>query len=184
MKKIFAILFCAVIFLPVFSEITVYANNESKPIYADSINDGTYSIEVESSSSMFRVVDCKLVVEEGKMTAFMTMSGQGYGMVFLGTADEALNTDGSEYINFTLNDKGQKVFEVSVEALDKKINCAAWSIKKEKWYDRELVFKSENLPKGALKSSAITVIIIVSVIVILAAAVTAIFICRKNIGGK
>lgn len=69
---------------------------------------------------MFKIVDCRLVVSGGKMSAFMTMSGQGYGMVFLGTGDEALNADESMYIDFTLNDNGQKVFEIPLEALDKK----------------------------------------------------------------
>lgn len=184
MKKIFLILLCTIIFFANFAGITAYAESELKPIYADSINDGEYGIEVDSSSSMFRIVDCRLVVSGGKMSAFMTMSGQGYGMVFLGTGDEALNADESTYIDFTLNGDGQKVFEIPLEALDKKINCAAWSIKKEKWYDRELVFKSETLPKGALKNSAFPVIIIVSAIVILVVVIIIIFICRKKFGGK
>ncbi|MCM1023064.1 MAG: hypothetical protein NC395_03280 [Prevotella sp.] len=182
MKKIFAILFCPVIFLTFFAGISVCAENGLKPVYADKIKNGTYSVEVESSSSMFRVVDCKIVVADDRITAFMTMSGQGYGLVFPGTGDEALAADSSEYIDFTLNDEGQKVFSLEIEALDKKINCAAWSIKKEKWYDRELVFKSENLPKNALKNSSVYVIIIVPAVIILAAAVF--FILRKKRGGK
>lgn len=184
MKKIFMILICTIISFAGFPGITAYAKGGSKPVYADSINDGEYSIEVESSSSMFKVVDCRLVVSEGKMSAFMTMSGQGYGMVFPGTGDEALAADSSMYIDFTLNDDGQKIFELPLEALDKKINCAAWSIKKEQWYNRELVFKSETLPKGALKNPAFPVIIIVSAIIISMSAVIIIFILRKKSGGK
>ena len=44
---------------------------EMTPIYADDINDGTYSIEVKSSSSMFRIIDCELTVRDGKMSAVM-----------------------------------------------------------------------------------------------------------------
>ncbi len=36
-----------------------------------------------------------------------------------------------------------------ITALNEKINCAAWSLKKEKWYDRELVFCSDLLPQEA-----------------------------------
>ncbi|MDY2864867.1 MAG: hypothetical protein SOT68_11865, partial [Oscillospiraceae bacterium] len=32
------------------------------PVYADSLNDGEYSITVDSSSSMFTVTDCTLTV--------------------------------------------------------------------------------------------------------------------------
>lgn len=183
MKKILCILFAAVFLSVDLTAVTVYAESKMNPIYADSINDGEYSIEVDSSSSMFKVVDCRLVVSDGKMSARMTMSGQGYGMVFLGTGDEALAADDSMYIDFTQNADGQKVFEIPLEALDKKINCAAWSIKKEQWYDRELVFKSESLPDGALKNSVFYVIIIASAIVILAAAAI-IIIFRKKHGGK
>ena len=42
---------------------------KQSPIYADDLNDGTYSIEVRSSSSMFRVIACQLTVSDGTMTA-------------------------------------------------------------------------------------------------------------------
>mgnify|MGYP006922412646 CR=1 FL=1 len=38
-------------------------------IHADSLKDGVYSIEVDSSSSMFKIERCELTVETGTMTA-------------------------------------------------------------------------------------------------------------------
>ena len=67
-------------------EETAPEETEPPVIYAGQIADGAYEISVESSSSMFRVVHCVLTVENGSMTAAMTMSGQGYGLVYLGTA--------------------------------------------------------------------------------------------------
>ncbi len=122
------------------------------PIYADQIVDGTYEITVESSSSMFKVVKCELVVEDGKMNATMTMSGQGYGKLYMGTGEEALADSEENYIPFTVNEDESKTFTVPVEALDLETNCAAWSIKKEKWYDRVLVFESTQLPAEALRA--------------------------------
>ncbi|MCR5263302.1 MAG: hypothetical protein K6D94_05470, partial [Clostridiales bacterium] len=129
---------------------SVFAESE-KPVYPADITDGTYSVDVKSSSSMFRVVDCKVTVSGDNMTAVMTMSGQGYGYVFMGTGEEALAAPESEYIPFELNADGQKTFTVPLEALDKTVQCAAWSIKKEQWYDRDLVFMSDTLPKDAVK---------------------------------
>ena len=43
------------------------------PIYAEQLKDGSYLITVDSSSSMFRVVKCELIVENGAMSAVMTM---------------------------------------------------------------------------------------------------------------
>ena len=59
------------------------------PIHADSLKDGVYSIEVDSSSSMFKIERCELTVETGTMTAVMHMGGTGYLSVFMGTGKEA-----------------------------------------------------------------------------------------------
>lgn len=125
---------------------TVLEETVPPVIYADQLVDGVYEITVESSSSMFRVVHCELTVSEGSMTAAMTMSGDGYGMVYMGTGEAALAADENSYIPFVLTEAGAKVFTVPVEALNMELDCAAWSIKKEKWYDRTLVFESAQLP--------------------------------------
>lgn len=126
------------------------------PIYADALKEGTYPLEVLSSSSMFRIIDCELTVEGGEMTAVITLSGEGYLKLFMGTGEEAVAADESEYITFELNDDGKQMYEVPVEALDMGINCAAWSKKKEKWYDRVLVFEASSLPQDALQDAAFT----------------------------
>lgn len=120
------------------------------PVFGDKIKNGTYEIAVESSSSMFRVVKCVLNVNDGDMTAKMTMSGQGYGKVYMGTSEEALNSEDAAHIPFVLNDSGEKTFTIPIDALNKEIDCAAYSIKKDKWYDRKLKFLAESLPKDAM----------------------------------
>lgn len=123
------------------------------PVYGDSIADGEYSINVDSSSSMFKIVECKLKVSNGKMTADMVMSGTGYEKLFMGTSDEAANAAESDFIAYTENSDGQSVFTVPVEALDSVINCAAFSKRKELWYDRELVFRADSLSADAFSNS-------------------------------
>lgn len=59
------------------------------PVSGDSLENGTYPVAVDSSSSMFRVVHCELTVLNGEMTAEMTMGGTGYLWVFPGTGEEA-----------------------------------------------------------------------------------------------
>ena len=123
-------------------------------IYADSINDGEYDINVDSSSSMFNIESCKLTVKDGEMTAEMTMGGNGYKYLYLGTGDEAAKADEAEYIPAEEKD-GVCVFTVPVEALDKKIDCAAFSKRKELWYDRELVFRADSLPFDSLAEGSV-----------------------------
>ena len=108
---------------------------------------GIYSIDVDSSSSMFRIVDCQMTIKNGKMTAVLTLSGTGYGYLYAGTAAQAAAADSSSWVPFKVNADGKYTYEIPVEALDKGIAVAAYSIKNKKWYDRELTFKSETMKK-------------------------------------
>ena len=63
--------------------------------------DGLYTIGVSSNAKMFKIMDCILRVEDGKMTAVLTMSGSGYGYLYQGTSAQAdaapgLGTSGAE----------------------------------------------------------------------------------------
>ncbi len=116
---------------------------------AEQIAEGTYPISVTSSSSMFKVVDAQLTVKGGAMTCVITMSGDGYGKLFMGTGEEALAAAEDKYIPSVANAEGKVTFEVPVEALNTPTACAAWSLKKEQWYDRTLVFESASIPTSA-----------------------------------
>ena len=115
------------------------------PIYAESIKNGTYEIQVDSSSSMFNIVNCVLTVADDGMTADMTMGGTGYRYIYMGTPEEAVAASDADYILPQADADGAHHFIVPVEALDKGIDCAAFSDSKEKWYDRVLVFRAAGL---------------------------------------
>ena len=111
-------------------------------ITADKVVDGTYSITVDSSSSMFKIVDAQLTVKNGAMDCVMTLSGTGYGKLFMGTGEEAAAASDADLIPYVENAEGKYTYDVPVQALDEDTACAAWSIRKEQWYDRTLVFES------------------------------------------
>lgn len=117
------------------------------------VADGTYPITVDSSSNMFRIVDAQLIVENGSMHCVMTLSGTGYGKLFMGTGDEAAAASEADFIPYVENAEGKYTYDVPVEALDEDTACAAWSIRKGQWYDRTLVFESAgvDLRADALK---------------------------------
>ena len=127
-----------------------------EPINGEQVNDGVYDITVDSSSRMFHITSCELTVQDGKMSAVMTMSGTGYLYVFMGTGEQAVQADESEYIGFEQTDSGEHTFTVPVEALDKEISCTAFSKNKNKWYDRTLVFRADSLPTDALSEAVRT----------------------------
>ena len=117
-----------------------------EPVSADALKDG---VRVDSSSGMFRITECELTVQDGAMSAVMTMSGTGYLKLYMGTGAEAEQASEADFIPFVENADGKHTFKVPVEALDKEINCSAFSRKKETWYDRVLVFCSGSLPAEA-----------------------------------
>lgn len=116
------------------------------PIYASQIQDGAYDIEVSSSSSMFRIVDARLIVEGDSMSAVLTLSGTGYGCLYMGTGKEAPEEPDAACIYFVEDKEGAYTYEVPVAALNLETDVAAWSIRKKSWYDRVLVFQSALIP--------------------------------------
>ena len=119
------------------------------PAPETTVANGIYSMDVTSSSSMFKVVDCILTAKDGKMSAVLTLSGTGYGYLYMGTKEEAASADQSSWIPYQVNEEGKYTYTVPVEALDKEIAVAAYSIKKGIWYDRMLTFQSETMKKIA-----------------------------------
>ncbi|MDE6019508.1 MAG: hypothetical protein K2H01_00720 [Ruminococcus sp.] len=125
-----------------------------KEIGAESIKEGEYHISVDSSSSMFKIADCILKVDKDKnMTADIIINSKSYDYLFMGTAEQAISDDEENFISYTVNNADQSVFTVPIEALDKEIQCAALSAKKQEWYDRTLVFRADSLPDEAFSES-------------------------------
>lgn len=120
------------------------------PIHSQDVKEGIYDIEVISSSSFFRVDSAKLYVKAGKMTAELVLSSQSYMLLYMGTGQEAAAAAASDYISFVNDDQGNCVFTVSVSNLNEGIPCAAFSKRRKKWYDRQLVFDAASLPENAL----------------------------------
>lgn len=112
---------------------------------ADVPADGIYTVGVSSSARMFRVVRCVLQVEEGAMTATLTMSGSGYGYLFPGTAEEATAAPVGMWIPCREDAEGRHVFTMPLPALNVEMAVAAYSTKYDKWYDRTLVFEADTL---------------------------------------
>ncbi len=126
------------------------------PVFADQLREGTYSIRVDSSSSMFQITDCTLTVAEGEMTAEMVMGGKGYLYIYPGTAEQAAAAEAAAYISFEEGETGAHTFTLPVEALDAGVACAAFSKNKELWYDRTLVFRADSLPPEAFAEGFFT----------------------------
>jgi len=121
------------------------------PIYPRDIEEGTYDVKVESSSRFFRIESGSLTVKDGKMSVKIQLDSSSYELIYPGTGEEAASADASDYVKITEDEEGWSVFTLPVESLDAGFPCAAFSIKKQKWYDRTLLIEASSLPKKALK---------------------------------
>ena len=121
-----------------------------EPISAADVEDGTYEVTVESSSSMFKITKAVLTVADGAMTADLTLSGTSYLVLYPGTGTEAAADTEEHYIGYTEDAAGAYTYTIPVPALDQPFPCAALSKNKEQWYDRTLLVRADSLPDGAV----------------------------------
>ena len=116
---------------------------------ADTLEDGVYTAEFGTDSSMFHVNEAydgrgTLTVKNGKMTLHIVMPSQNIVNLFLGTAEDA-QKDGAKLIQPTTEEvtysDGSKeevyAFDVPVEALEKEFDLALVGTK-GKWYDHKV----------------------------------------------
>ena len=106
------------------------------------LTDGSYQVDVDTGNKMFKVTNCILTSEKGKMYAVITLSGTGYDYLYMGPAADAAEAAAKDYISYVADEAGKYTYKVPVESLDKGIAVAAHSIKNDKWYDRTLIFSS------------------------------------------
>ena len=121
------------------------------PVYGRDIADGTYEITVRSSSRFFRVLSAELTVNGDDMEARMTLSSGSYLLLFMGSGDEAAAAPFEDYLQVGKDDEGWHIVTVPVKALNTGIDCAAYSKRKKKWYNRQILFEAASLPEEALQ---------------------------------
>lgn len=121
------------------------------PVYGRDIEDGTYEINVRSSSRFFRVLSAELTVAGDEMEARLTLSSGSYLLLYMGSGDEAAAAPFEDYLQVEKDDDGWHIVTVPVKALNTGIDCAAYSKRKKKWYNRQILFEAASLPEGALQ---------------------------------
>ncbi len=106
------------------------------------LTDGSYQVDVNTGNKMFKVTNCILTSEKGKMYAVITLSRTGYDYLYMGKAADAAEAAAKDYISYVADEAGKYTYKVPVESLDKEIAVAAHSIKYDQWYDRTLTFSA------------------------------------------
>ena len=125
------------------------AEKESQTTKNSVIEDGIYSAEFDTDSSMFHVNEAKggrgiLTVKDGKMTIHVSLASKGILNLFVGTAEDA-QKEGAGLLEpttdtVTYSDGWTEEvygFDIPVPALDEEFSVALIG-KKGKWYDHKV----------------------------------------------
>lgn len=120
------------------------------PVRGEEVKDGTYEIMGESNSPFFKLTQAVLTVEDGRMSVRFMIPSLSYSYIYPGTGEEALAAGWDAWIAAEEEDS-VSYFTIPVEALDLGLDCAAYSKKKQRWYDRKILFDASSLPAEALK---------------------------------
>ena len=123
------------------SEAETETGSETETEAEGVLEDGTYTAEFDTDSSMFHVNEANdgkgvLTVKDGEMTIHVSLSGKGFLNLFMGTSEDA-KKDG---------------FDIPVPAIDEEFTVAAIG-KKGKWYDHKVSVKNPVKEDGAEKKT-------------------------------
>lgn len=116
----------------------------------EALADGVYTVDVTTDGGMFRINEAlegkgTLTVENGRMTAHITLSGSGFSKLFAGSAEDA-QKDGAAVIDAVKDSvtypdgfaDTANGFDIPVQALDEDLPFAAMGKKSGSWYDHTI----------------------------------------------
>ena len=146
------------------SEAETETGSETETEAEGVLEDGTYTAEFDTDSSMFHVNEANegkgvLTVKDGEMTIHVSLSGKGFLNLFMGSAEDA-KKDGAELLEPTTDTVTYKDgtseevygFDIPVPAIDEEFTVAVIG-KKGKWYDHKVSVKNPVKEDGAEKKT-------------------------------
>ena len=146
------------------SEAETETGSENETEAEGVLEDGTYTAEFDTDSSMFHVNEANdgkgvLTVKDGEMTIHISLSGKGFLNLFMGTSEDA-KKDGAELLEPTTDTVTYKDgtseevygFDIPVPAIDEEFTVAAIG-QKGKWYDHKVSVKNPVKEDGAEKKT-------------------------------
>ena len=126
---------------------------------ADTSKDSDTASKVADKSEMTEIEE---VVEEGMVPVTGDQIKDGVYPVSVSSSSSMFRIESAQlsvqddFIPYEETEEGTHTFTIPVEALDRGIACAAFSKKKEKWYDRTILFRADSLPADAFADGYLT----------------------------
>ena len=162
MKRLFSVIIALTAFV-ITGSVSAFAKKEVRPVYVSDLVFGSYEIDAAVSNSELNAEKCILNVSGEIMTAKMTLAGNEVTALYFGSAEDARRAEESGSLSGAVypdkDENGRNVYVFRVDALDKKISCAAYNELKGGWTDRDIMLKSKN-----------TAAVVIPIIIVIAAA--------------
>ena len=120
--------------------------------------DGTYTVPADTDQRMFYIVSdetngrtATLTVKDGQMTAAFSLTGTGYDMAYMGSAEDAAEADAAQRSGYT-TENGHYTYTVAVSALDQPLDIAMHAVKSGKWFQHTIIFYSSKEAKERIEN--------------------------------
>lgn len=156
------ILFFTLIFSQVgfaLAETDLFSDTGEETAAEAAFADGEYVIPADTDNRMFYLVqdeegrkNVKLKVEDGVMKVTFALTGTGYDYIRLGTVEEAMAADPSEYVKYE-EAGGKYTYTMEIPALDQEFTIAAHAVKSGNWYEHKVIFYSSEEKKAEMENS-------------------------------
>ena len=120
---------------------------------SEEVKDGTYNTTGETGASMFKVVKAVLDANSGKYKVTLTLSGEAYDYLCLGTAADAPANKSqwipAKVVNCTIDGttKDWYTYTFEVEDPTKPIVLASHSKNRDQWYDRTVTLSLDGMKR-------------------------------------
>ena len=150
------------------SAVSEAASESAAASSARALEDGTYTAEFDTDSSMFHVNEASdgkgtLTVEDGQMTLHISLQSKKIVNLYVGTAEDAASHEAdwlqptTDVVNYSDGTSDEVYgFDIPVEALDTDFSVAILG-KKGKWYDHTVsVRNAQPTMEEALADGAYT----------------------------
>lgn len=126
-------------------------NTSSKKYFKNGVlRDGTYRVRAWTDQYMFNIQPYKggtyavLTVKNGKMKAKITLTGQGYDYLYLGSTAQAEKAAKSTWIRYSSHNNYYS-YSVPVKKLNSKFLLAGHSKRENRWYQHKAAFYTSGM---------------------------------------
>lgn len=112
------------------------------PVYGFDIEDGAYTVTVESDCTLLQNVLADITIADGTITAELMPDNTNLSALSMESGEKTAEN--------SIEANADGIFTISVKALDTKIPLSIYDTQAQQWQDCTILFRADSLPQEAL----------------------------------